>query len=134
MDCTSSFFSFNTPQNTQNFFLHNQIIFINELLYVSLLGWALQDSNLRQLGYEPRVLTNWTKCPFNAGSETWTRTRVQPQRILSPLCLPIPPYPHIRFYQVLIGLMRVARLELARCYHHWILSPRCLPIPPYPHV
>ena len=64
---------------------------------MSLLGWALQDSNLRQLGYEPRVLTNWTKCPFNAGSETWTRTRVQPQRILSPLCLPIPPYPHIQF-------------------------------------
>lgn len=31
-------------------------------------------------------------------------------------------------------LMRVARLELARCYHHWILSPRCLPIPPYPHI
>lgn len=101
---------------------------------MSLLGWALQNSNLRQLSYEPRVLTNWTKCPFNAGSETWTRTRDYPHWILSPRCLPIPPYPQIQFYQALIGLMRVARLELARWYHHWILSPRRLPIPPYPQI
>ena len=34
---------------------------------MSVYWWDLQDLNLWQLGYEPRVLTNWTKVPCKHG-------------------------------------------------------------------
>ena len=63
--------------------------------------WAIQDSNLWPPACKADALTNWANPPKNkfngARGRTWTGTRVESRRILSPVRLPIPPLGHLLF-------------------------------------